>query len=361
MLYNLLYPLRDTISVFNVFRYITFRTAYATLTALLISMLIGGWLIRRLREMQIGQHIREEGPEEHQKKAGTPTMGGLLIVIAIVVPTLLWADLTNHLVWVAVLSLLAHAALGFADDFAKIRKRHNLGLRAKAKLTVQFGIGGAIGGYLSWLASHDLFQTTLTVPFFKQLQPDLGLLYIPFVAVVVVGTSNAVNLTDGLDGLAAGATAIAAAAYALFAYVAGHALAANYLQVPHIADAGEVTVFMGAMVGATLGFLWFNAPPAEVFMGDTGSLAIGGAIGTVAVLTKQELLLVITGGLFVLEMLSVIIQVASFQTTGKRVFLMSPIHHHFEKLGWAESKIVVRFWIVAILFALMSLSTLKLR
>jgi len=361
VLYHLLYPLHEHLSPLRVFRFITFRTAYATLTALVISMLIGGWMIRRLREMQIGQTIREEGPEGHQKKAGTPTMGGLLIVIAIVVPTLLWADLTNRYIWISLISLLAFAALGFVDDYAKFRKKHNLGLRGRPKLVVQGLVGLGVGSYLLWIGAEGAFRTTLSVPFFKNVQPELGLLYVPFVMIVLMGTSNAVNLTDGLDGLAAGSTAIAASAYAVFAYVAGNTVAANYLQVPYVTGVGEVTVFMGAMVGATLGFLWFNAPPAEVFMGDTGSLALGGAIGTVAVLTKQELLLLLVGGLFVIEAVSVIIQVISFKTTGKRVFLMSPIHHHFEKLGWAESKIVVRFWIVAILFALASISTLKLR
>jgi phospho-N-acetylmuramoyl-pentapeptide-transferase len=360
MLYHLIYPLHDSYSILNVFRYITFRTAYASLTALVISLLFGGWLIRKLGEMQVGQSIREEGPESHKRKSGTPTMGGLLIVISIVVPTLLWADLTNRYVWLAVLSILGFGTLGFIDDYAKLRKKRNLGLSGKTKLLAQGLLSGGIGVFLVGFAGEG-FSTTIGVPFFKHLNPDLGLLYVPFVMIVIAGASNAVNLTDGLDGLAGGATLIAGATYTILAYIAGNVVVAEYLQVPHVTGAGEVSVFMGAMVGATLGFLWFNAPPAEVFMGDTGSLALGGAIGTVAVITKQELLLVLTGGLFVIEAASVIIQVVSFQTTGKRVFRMSPLHHHFEKLGWAETKIVVRFWIVAIVFALVSLSTLKLR
>jgi phospho-N-acetylmuramoyl-pentapeptide-transferase len=288
-------------------------------------------------------------------------MGGLLIVIAIVVSTLLWADLRNHFVWLALLSLGGFATVGFLDDYAKVRRRRSLGLRGKTKLAVEGALAAAVGGYLVHLAGSGGFSTTIGVPFLKQLNPDLGLFYVPFVVLVLVGASNAVNLTDGLDGLAAGSTLIAAGVYTILAYVAGNRVVADYLQIPFVPGVGEVTVFMGAMVGAALGFLWFNAPPAQVFMGDTGSLALGGAIGTVAVLTKQELLLVLTGGLFVVEAVSVIVQVASFQATGKRVFRMSPLHHHFEQLGWPESKIVVRFWILAILFALVSLSTLKLR
>ena len=359
MLYHLLFPLRDEFSALNVFRYITFRAAMAVATALVLSLVFGPRFIATLRRLSVGQNIRDVGPQSHQVKAGTPTMGGLLILFAVLVPTLLWANLTNRLVWLAVGVTLAFGAIGFADDFLKVHRRRNLGLTARGKLLAQIVV--ALGAGLALFLLPSGFKPTLVFPFFKEAIVDLGVLYVPFVVVVLVGASNAVNLTDGLDGLAIGATLIAAATYAVFAYVAGNRVVAQYLQVPFVPEAGEVAVFCGALVGASLGFLWFNAHPAEVFMGDVGSLAIGGAIGMVAVLAKQEIVLVLVGGVFVVEALSVIIQVASFKLTGKRVFRMSPLHHHFELAGWAEPKIIVRFWILAILCALLSLSTLKLR
>jgi phospho-N-acetylmuramoyl-pentapeptide-transferase len=359
VLYHLLFPLRDSIGLLNVVQYLTFRSAVALLFALLLSLFLGPPMIRWLRRLSIGQAIRAEGPESHQIKRGTPTMGGTLIVFCMVVPTLLWADLANRYVWVALLATLAFGAIGFVDDFLKVRRRHSLGLSARSKISLQILVALMVGGYLFTLP--EFAPTLLNVPFFKSVVIEMGVLYLPFVALVLVGASNAVNLTDGLDGLAIGATLIAAATYAIFTYIAGNSIAARYLQVAYLPGAGEVAIFCSAMVGASLGFLWFNAHPAEVFMGDVGSLALGGGIGTVAVLAKQELLLVLVGGLFVCEALSVIIQVASFKLTGRRVFKMAPLHHHFEKLAWSESKIVVRFWIVAVVFALIGLSTLKLR
>jgi phospho-N-acetylmuramoyl-pentapeptide-transferase len=361
MLYHLLYPLKDHSTIFNVFRYITFRTAYATLTALIICLIIGPWLIRRLREFQIGQSIREEGPAAHKTKAGTPTMGGLLILIAVVIPTLLWADLKNRYVWMTVGSMVAFGLVGFLDDYRKLVKKTSLGITGKTKMGIQILIGAGLGVVLFVLAFNGEFSTKLAFPFIKSFSPDLSWVYILFVIGVLVSTSNAVNLTDGLDGLAIGTTLIVSATYTILTYVAGNAFVASYLSVPYVSGVGEVTIFCGAMVGASLGFLWFNAYPAQVFMGDVGSLAIGGAIGTVAVLIKQEVLLVIAGGLFVMEAVSVILQVIAFQGWGKRIFLMSPLHHHFELKGWKEPKIVIRFWILSILFALLCLSTLKLR
>ena len=361
MLYHLLYPLRDLYPVLNVFRYITFRAAAAIVTALLLSLLLGPRFIRTLRRLSVGQNIREVGPEAHQVKAGTPTMGGLLILFAVLVATLLWANLTNVYVWLVVLVTTAFGAIGFADDLLKVRRHRNLGLTAAAKFWLQVAAAGAMGMALLFLPPDYGFNTTLSFPFFKQLRPDLGYVYIPFVVLVLVGSSNAVNLTDGLDGLAIGATTVAAGTYALFTYVAGNRVIANYLQISYVPGVGEVAVFCGALVGAGLGFLWFNSHPAEVFMGDVGSLSLGGAIGSVAVIAKQELLLVLVGGLFVLEALSVIVQVGSFKLRGRRVLRMAPLHHHFELSGWAEPKVIVRFWILSILFALLSLSTLKLR
>jgi phospho-N-acetylmuramoyl-pentapeptide-transferase len=361
MLYHLLYPLRDQIAVFNVFRYITFRVAMAVVTALLLSWLLGPWFIRTLRRMSIGQNIRDLGPQAHQIKAGTPTMGGLLILTALMVATLLWGDLTNVYLWIVVLVTLAFGAVGFLDDYLKVKRRHNLGLTARAKMLGQIVAGSAMGVTLLFLPPGYNFNPTLTFPFFKQLILPLGIFYVVFVVIVLVGASNAVNLTDGLDGLAIGSTSIAAATYALFTYIAGNVRIATYLQMPYVPGVGEVSVFCGALVGAGLGFLWYNCHPAEVFMGDVGSLSLGAAIGSVAILAKQEILLVVVGGLFVLEALSVIIQVASFKLTGKRVFRMAPLHHHFELSGWAEPKVIVRFWLLSILFALLSLSTLKLR
>ena len=377
MLYWLLFvKLFHYFPPFRIFRYLTFRTAFASLTALFTGLIVGPAVINRLREFQIGQYIREEGPKEHQKKAGTPTMGGLLIAIAIVVPTLLWADLSNVFVWLAVLSTCAFAAIGFTDDYIKVVKRRNLGLTARAKLGLQILTSLVMAGVLVAMQAKGLYSTKLVVPFFKTFRPDLvithwshiphlwGLSFIPFVifvCIVIVGSSNAVNLTDGLDGLAIGCTVIAAGALTVLTYVSGHAAFATYLGLPHMPQVGELTIFCGAMVGSAIGFLWYNAHPAEVFMGDVGSLALGGAIGTVAVLIKQELLLPFIGGVFVIEALSVILQVASYKLRKKRIFKMAPIHHHFELLGWSESKVIVRFWIASLVFALFALTTLKLR
>jgi len=358
MLYHLLYPLHAEFSVFYVFRFITFRTIYATITALVISFLLGPWLINKLSALQWGQSIRKVGPESHFKKEGTPTMGGLLILVAIVLPTLLWADLTNLYVWLALLVTVGYGIIGFTDDLMKVRKRNSDGLSARQKMFWQMLLALLVG--VSLFASPT-FQTTLTVPFLKGVNPDLGWMYVPFAMLVIVGASNAVNLTDGLDGLAIGPVIIAAATYLLFAYLAGHANLANYLQINSVRGAGELAVLCGAMVGAGLGFLWFNSYPAQVFMGDIGSLSLGGAIGTIAVITKQEIVLVIVGGIFVMEALSVIAQVTSFRLWGKRIFRMAPIHHHFELKGWPEPKIIVRFWIISIILALIGLSTLKLR
>ena len=377
-LYEFIYPFSSywsPLGVLNVFRYLTVRTAYATITALLISLILGPWLIGRLRDLQIGQHIREEGPRSHQTKAGTPTMGGILIVVSIILPTLLWANLRNVYVWILIFSTLAFGAVGFTDDYLKIRNKRNLGLKAREKLVFQFLIALFVGALLLYLMYASMYSTRLTVPFFKSYRPNLlidrllsthvyFLAYIPFlvfISLVIVFSSNAVNLTDGLDGLAIGCTLIASAALTALTYITGNREFSNYLDIQYIPSVGEATIFCGAMVGASLGFLWYNAHPAEVFMGDVGSLALGGAIGTVAVIIKQELLLVFVGGVFVLEGLSVVIQVASFKLRGKRVFRMAPIHHHFEELGWKESKIIIRFWIAAVIFALFSLSTLKLR
>ncbi len=361
MLYHLLYPLHDWISVLNVFRYITFRSALAALTAMVISFGLGGFLIRKLRELQWGQEIREEGPQEHRVKRGTPTMGGILIITAIVIPTILWADLRNIFVWIALFATLAFGLIGFTDDYIKVVRRRSLGLTARQKLAAQILVAASIGVTLVLLADDGVFSTRLSFPFFKNVYPDLGWFYAGFVLLVLVGAANAVNLTDGLDGLAIGCVLIASATFAILSYAGGHAVVADYLGIPNMKGAGELTVFCSALVGASLGFLWFNCNPAQVFMGDVGSMALGGAIGTVAVLIKQEILLVFVGGLFVIEALSVILQVASFKMTGQRVFRMAPLHHHFEKAGWAEPKVVIRFWILALIFALLSLSTLKLR
>jgi len=361
MLYWLLYLLHDSIGAFNVFRYITFRSALAALTALVLSLGLGRFLIAKLRMLQVGQHIRQEGPESHYSKKGTPTMGGILIIISVVIPTLLWADLANLFIWIALAAMLAFGLIGFYDDYRKVTKKQNLGLTARAKFGWQVLVAVIMGALLVRLADMGLFTTRLSLPFIKQWTPDLGVFYVGFIVLVVVGAANAVNLTDGLDGLAIGSALIAAATFAILAYVVGNAVASNYLGIINVKGSGELTVFCGAMVGASLGFLWYNCNPAEVFMGDVGSMALGGAIGTVAVLTKQEVLLVMVGGLFVMEAASVIIQVASFRLTGRRVFRMAPLHHHFELKGWAEPKVIIRFWILAILFALMSLSTLKLR
>jgi phospho-N-acetylmuramoyl-pentapeptide-transferase len=359
MFYHLLYPLHTTLSVFNVFRYITFRTIYASLTAFLICFVLGPWVIRRMQVLQVGQYIREDGPEAHLKKAGTPTMGGALILGAVTVSCLLWNILSNVYVWILLLSTVGYGLIGFADDYLKVVKKQSKGLSARAKITWQIALATLVSVLLY---THPNFDTRVTVPFFKALSPDLGALYILFAVLVIVGASNAVNLTDGLDGLAIGPTIIAAGTYMVFAYVTGHAQIASYLQINHVSGAGEVTVFCGAVAGAGLGFLWFNTYPAQIFMGDVGSLSLGAALGTVAVITKQEILLVLVGGLFVIEALSVIFQVGFFKVThGRRIFRMAPLHHHFELKGWAEPKVIVRFWIIAIALALLSMSTLKLR
>jgi len=377
LLYWLLYQrLFAYFPPFRIFRYVTFRTAFASLTALFMGLIIGPAIIRQLRDFQIGQYIREEGPKGHQKKAGTPTMGGVLITIAIIVPTLLWADLSNIYIWLAVFSTIAFGAIGFADDYIKVVKKRNLGLTGRMKLVLQFTASGLVGISLVTLTATRQYSTHLMVPFMKQFRPDLviesfrhyphlwWLAFIPFVGyvmLVLVGSSNAVNLTDGLDGLAIGCTVIAAGALTVLTYVSGHAVFSEYLELQKMPQVAEVTVFCGAMVGASIGFLWYNAHPAEIFMGDVGSLALGGAIGTVAVIIKQELLLPFIGGIFVLEALSVIIQVVSYKLRKKRIFKMAPLHHHFELVGWSESKIITRFWIVSLIFALFALTTLKLR
>jgi phospho-N-acetylmuramoyl-pentapeptide-transferase len=361
LLFQLIYPRVPQLSVLNVTRYITFRTAIASLTALALSLALGPWMIRKLREFQIGQIIRQEGPTSHRPKQGTPTMGGLLILTAALVPTLLWADLTNVYVWIAVLTTAAFGAIGFADDYLKIVRRSHHGLRPRYKILSQVLVGTAVGLALLTLANHGLYSLKLVFPFFKNLVPDLGWWYLPFAVFILVAESNAVNLTDGLDGLAISVFAIAAAAYSALTYVVGNRALADYLLLVHFSPVAELTVFCGSLVGASLGFLWYNSYPAEMFMGDVGSLAIGAALGTVAILIKQELLLLIVGGVFVLEALSVVIQVASFKMIGKRVFRMAPIHHHFELSGWSEPKVISRFVIVAVICALFSLTTLKLR
>ena len=377
MLYWLLYQkLFPYFRPFRIFRYLTFRTAFATLTALMIALFVGPYVIQKLREFQIGQYIREDGPKDHQKKAGTPTMGGVLICIAILLPTLLWSDLSNPFVWLVMGSTLAFGAIGFADDYIKVVHRRNLGLTGKAKLGAQFLVSAAIAVSLIAMQTQGNYSTQLSVPFLKRFHPHLSLgfltriphfgliAFLPFVAfvvLVIVGSSNAVNLTDGLDGLAIGCTIIAASALTVLTYVSGHAVFADYLELQRMPMVGEITVLCGSMVGASIGFLWYNAHPAEVFMGDVGSLALGGAIGTVAVVIRQELLLPLIGGIFVLEALSVILQVGSYKLRKKRIFKMAPLHHHFELIDWSESKIIVRFWIGALVFALLALTTLKLR
>ncbi|MGH9717669.1 MAG: phospho-N-acetylmuramoyl-pentapeptide-transferase [Candidatus Acidiferrales bacterium] len=377
MLYYLFFFwLKPHFSPLNVFRYITVRTAVAGLTALLLSLLLGPWMIERLREMQVKQYIREEGPKGHQKKSGTPTMGGLLIVAAIFVPTVLWADLRNAYVLTALGATLAFGAIGFMDDYSKVVRKHNQGLTAKRKFLLQVLVCMGVGGVLIGLQAKGVYSTRLSVPFLKRVHPDLVidsllmrphiwlLAYVPFLiflVLVIAGLSNGVNLTDGLDGLAIGCVIISASALTALTYLSSNARFAEYLEIEKIPQAAELTVFCGSVVGASLGFLWYNAHPAEMFMGDVGSLALGGAIGTVAVIIKQEILLVSIGGIFIIELLSVILQVGSFKLTGKRIFRMAPLHHHFELAGWSESKVIVRFWIVALIFSLFALTTLKLR
>ena len=378
MLYWLLYEkLFPFFHPFRIFRYLTFRTVFASLTALLIALCIGPYVIQKLREFQIGQFVREDGPQSHMKKTGTPTMGGVLICIAILLPTVLWSDPANPFVWVVVFSTLAYGAIGFADDYIKVVQRRSLGLTVRAKLLWQGLAGVMVAVALIVLDQFDVFSTRLSVPFIKSLHPDLLwhgwpvtlphmalFAFVPFVLWVVlwlVGTSNAVNLTDGLDGLAIGCTIIAAGALAVLTYVSGHAVFAEYLELQRMPMVGELTVFCGSMVGASIGFLWYNAHPAEIFMGDVGSLALGGAIGTVAIIIRQELLLPFIGGIFILEAVSVILQVGSYKLRKKRIFKMAPLHHHFEQLGWSESKVIARFWIGALVFAFFALTTLKLR
>jgi phospho-N-acetylmuramoyl-pentapeptide-transferase len=376
LLYLFYHVLQRHFHALNVFRYITVRTALASLTALLLTLVLGPWVIRRLRELQIGQFIREEGPKSHQSKAGTPTMGGVLIVCSTVIPTLLWGDLENVYVWLAVFTMLMFGAIGFIDDYSKVVKRRSLGLTGARKFLLQTLASIVVAITLLTLTTAGTYSTQLSVPFFKNFHPDLvvhtllklpyfwWLAYLPFlifVSSVVVGSSNAVNLTDGLDGLAIGCVVVAAGALTVLTYVTSHAGFSAYLDLQHLPQVGELTIFCGALMGSSLGFLWYNAHPAEVFMGDVGSLALGGSIAMIAVAIKQEILLFFVGGVFVLEALSVILQVASFQLTGKRIFRMSPLHHHFELAGWSESKIIVRFWIAALVFALFSLTTLKLR
>ena len=378
MLYWLLYQkLFPYFRLFRIFRYLTFRTVFASLTALLIGLLIGPYVIDRLREFQIGQYIREEGPQSHQKKSGTPTMGGVLICISILVPTLLWSDLSNPFVWLVMLSTLAFGAIGFADDYIKVVHQRNQGLTGRQKLGLQTLASSGVAIALVRMELHGQYSTKLMFPFLKRFRPDLvwdwmghvphmhWLAFLPFVFFVVLvltGASNAVNLTDGLDGLAIGCTIIAAGALTVLTYVSGHVVFSDYLELQRMPMVSELTVFCGAMVGASIGFLWYNAHPAEIFMGDVGSLALGGAIGTVAVAIKQELLLPFIGGVFILEALSVILQVGSYKLRkGKRIFKMAPLHHHFELMGWSESKVIARFWILALIFALLALTTLKLR
>jgi phospho-N-acetylmuramoyl-pentapeptide-transferase len=359
MLYHLLYPLHTTFSAFNIFRYITFRTIYASLTALLICWLLGPWVIRKLTERQIGQYVRTDGPPAHMTKTGKPTMGGILLLFAIVTATLLWANLSNFFVWIVLLVTISYGAIGFLDDYLMQVKKETGGLPGPIKIVIQAGIGLLVAGLLYARAD---FDTHVSVPFLKQVAPDLGWAYILFATAVIVGTSNAVNLTDGLDGLAIGPVTVAAATYIVLSYVAGHMKIADYLQIQYVAGSGELAVFCGALVGAGMGFLWYNAYPAQIFMGDVGSLPLGGALGTVAVITKHEILLALVGGIFVIEALSVIFQVGFFKvTSGRRIFRMAPIHHHFELKGWPEPKVIVRFWIIAIILGLFAVSTLKLR
>jgi phospho-N-acetylmuramoyl-pentapeptide-transferase len=364
MLYHLLPQLTPYVGVLNVTRYITFRTAAASVTALAIGLVCGPWFIRRLRDFQVGQIIRQEGPESHRAKAGTPTMGGLLILTAALVPTLLWADLTNPDIWVAVAATALCGAVGFLDDYLKITRRSHHGLLPRYKMGGLILVGLIVGIAVLVLAQHvpPLYSTRLIFPFFKNMIPDLGRLYVVFAVIVIIGATNAVNFTDGLDGLAISTFSVSAAAYTALAYVTGHRIYADYLDIVHFPQVAELTIFCGALVGASLSFLWYNSYPAEIFMGDVGSLGLGGALGTVAILIKQELLLPIVGGVFVLEALSVIVQISYFKATGgKRIFKMAPLHHHFELIGWSEPKVITRFVIVAILFALLSLTTLKLR
>ncbi len=359
MIYEFIYPLHTMFSSFNVFRYITFRTIFASITALLICLLMGRWLIRKLQQLQIDQQIREDGPKTHMGKKGTPTMGGVLMIFAVVIATVLWANLSVVYIWMVLLVTVGFGLIGFLDDYKKLAAKNSRGVSGKKRLAAEIIIALFIGLILFFKPG---FNTQVTIPFFKTVLPNLGWGYILLCVFVIVGAANAVNLTDGLDGLATGPAGICFATYLLFAYFAGNVKVAGYLQIPYVPGAGELSVFCGALMGAALGFLWFNAYPAEIFMGDVGSLSMGGALGTVAVITKQEILLAIVGGVFVMETFSVIFQVGYFKLTGgKRIFRMAPIHHHFELKGWAEPKVIVRFWIISILLALLAIGTLKLR
>ncbi|MEW5745644.1 MAG: phospho-N-acetylmuramoyl-pentapeptide-transferase [Nitrospirota bacterium] len=360
MIFELLYGMHGYLSAFNVFRYITFRTSLAALTALLVSFFIAPPMIRWLRRISMTQQIREDGPKTHLSKAGTPTMGGIIILTSLTVAMLMWGNFRNMYVWMVMIALLGFGAIGFIDDYLKVVKRNPKGLRAWYKFGAQMAIAFAIGVFL-YANPHDPYNTVLSIPFFKRWLFDLGVFYIPFAVFVIVGSSNAVNLTDGIDGLAIGLVAIAAIANMALVYLSGHAQFARYLQVLYLPGIGELTVFCGALLGASLGFLWYNAYPAEVFMGDVGSLGLGGALGTLAVVTKHEIVLVVVGGIFVIETISVVLQVASYKSTGKRIFRMAPLHHHFELKGWQEPKVIVRFWIIGIILALFSLASLKLR
>jgi phospho-N-acetylmuramoyl-pentapeptide-transferase len=362
MLYWLLVPLRDFISFFNVFRYITVRTALAGITALLLSMIVGPLLIRLLKKHQIGEEIREEGPQSHLIKKGTPTMGGILIIASTLVPTLLWADLNNMYVWLALITLVLFGAVGFWDDYLKIMKKKPNGLIARRKLVSQIILAGIAGVFLLYLGARGDFDLRLSVPFFKNFTPYLGFFYFPWIMFILTASSNAVNLADGLDGLAIGLALISVSSFTAICYIAGDARWSTYLAIPRVEMAAELTIFLGAMAGACLGFLWYNCHPAEIFMGDTGALAVGATVGLVAIMIKQEFLLFMVAGVFILEELSVLLQVGYFKLSGgKRIFKMAPLHHHFELAGWSESKIVVRFWIAAVVFALFSLTTLKIR
>jgi phospho-N-acetylmuramoyl-pentapeptide-transferase len=377
MLYWLFYEkLFRHFTPFRVFQYTTFRTAFAALTSLFLCLALGPWLIHKLREFQIGQYIREEGPKSHMKKAGTPTMGGILIIISIVIPTLLWANLANPYIWIAMFSLVSFGLIGFWDDYAKVRRKQNEGLTVKQKFGLQIVAALLVGFMLLALHAQKIYSTSINVPFFKSFKPDLLIdaplrywytyplafvFFFAFMILVIVGSSDAVNLTDGLDGLAIGLMLIASFAMTALTYVTGHAQFAEYLDLARLPGAAELTIFCSSMVGASLGFLWYNAHPAEIFMGDVGSLALGGALGVVAVLIKQEILLIFIGGVYVIEALSVILQVGSYKLRKKRIFKMAPIHHHFEALGWEESKIITRFWIAGLVMALFALTTLKLR
>ena len=360
MLYSLLYSLHDWFSPLNVFRYITFRTSLAVLSAMVFALILGPWIIKRLKRVSMTQQIRDDGPKTHMDKAGTPTMGGLIIILCILLSIFMWGDLKNMYVWVMIISLVGFGGIGVFDDYLKIVKKNHNGLRAYQKFGLQIAFALLIGIFL-YMNPKDPYADVLSVPFFKKWLFDFGWFYIPFSVIVIVGSSNAVNLTDGIDGLAIGLVAIAVMVNGVLVYISGHKGLAQYLQVLYLPGTGELTVFCGAMLGASLGFLWFNSYPADIFMGDVGSLGLGGSLGTLAIITKHEIVLAVVGGIFVIETISVMLQVASFKLTGKRVFKMAPIHHHFELKGWPEPKVIVRFWIIGIMLALLSLATLKVR